>query len=72
MNSELVTAIVSIATAVLGLAALSVILSPKAKTSAVISSAGQSFGGLISVATSPVTGSANMGGFGAGSLSAYG
>lgn len=60
MSDNLITALVSIVVAIIGLAALAVVLSPNAKTSAVI---GAGAGGLaqdIGAAVAPVSG-----GFGA-------
>jgi PRD1 phage membrane DNA delivery len=56
MGNELVTALVSVVVAIISLAALTVVLSPNAKTSAVI---GAGAGGLaqdIGAAVAPVSG----------------
>jgi hypothetical protein len=56
MSDNLITALVSIVVAIIGLAALSVVLSPKAATSQVI---GAGAGGLatdITAAVSPISG----------------
>ena len=58
MSSELVTAIVSIVLAIIGLAALATLLSPRAKTSSVIGAASSGLGLDILAATGPVTGNA--------------
>lgn len=57
MSDSLVTALVSIVLAIISLAALNTILSPKAKTSQVIGAASQGLGQNILAAVSPVTGS---------------
>lgn len=49
-------AIVSVIAAAFGLATLSVILSQRSQTSSVIGAGGQALAGVISAATSPVTG----------------
>ena len=62
MSENLITALVSIVVAIIGLAALAVVLSPNAATSKVI---GAGAGGLaqdIGVAISPVTGGSSFGG----------
>ena len=62
MSENLITALVSIVVAIIGLAALAVVLSPNAATSKVI---GAGAGGLaqdIGVAISPVSGGGAFGG----------
>lgn len=49
---------ISILTAIIGLAIVSVILSKSAKTVEVIKAAASGFGGILGVAVSPVTGTA--------------
>lgn len=48
--------IVTIATAIIGVAILAVLVSPKATTAKVIQAAASGFGNSLAVATSPVTG----------------
>ena len=48
--------IVTVATAIVGLAIIAVLVSRNAATSQVIGAGGQAFAGAISVAVSPVTG----------------
>jgi hypothetical protein len=48
--------IVTIATAIIGVAILAVLVSKKANTSGVIQAAGTAFSGALNAATSPVTG----------------
>jgi hypothetical protein len=50
-------AIVTIATAIVGLAMVSILVSKKAQTPAVIQAAGSAFSNALGVAESPVTGS---------------
>lgn len=51
-------AVVTIMTAIVGVAILSVLVSKNANTSGVISSAGSAFSNALSAATGPVTGQA--------------
>lgn len=59
--SNLVTGLVTIAVAIVGLAMLAVIVSKNAQTPAVISSAGNALGSDITAAIAPVTGGSGMG-----------
>jgi len=52
-------AIVSIATAIVGVAILSVLVSKNSNTANVITSAGSAFSGALATATGPVTGGGN-------------
>lgn len=54
--SNIMEAIVTIATAIVGLAILSVLVSRRSATSQVIGAAGSAFSGALGVAVSPVTG----------------
>lgn len=64
MSNELVTAMVSVVVALIGLAALATVLSPKATTSAVIGAGSQGLATDLAAATSPVTGASVGGGLG--------
>ena len=64
MSDQLITAIVSIVLAIIGLAALATVLSGKAQTSQVIGAASQGLSTDIGAAVSPVTGSSIGGGMG--------
>jgi len=55
MNSA-VSAVVTIATAVVGVAILAVLVSRNAQTPAVIKEAGDAFSGILRAATGPVSG----------------
>lgn len=70
MSDNLVTAIVSIVLAIIGLASLATILSPQAQTSNVIKAGSQGLATDITAAVSPVTGGGGltMGGLAAPSL----
>ena len=48
--------VVTIATAIVGVAILAVLVAPRSKTAQVITSAGNAFSGALKVAVSPVTG----------------
>jgi len=54
--------VVTILTAIVGVAILSVIVSRNSQTSEVLSSAGSAFGNILGVAVSPVTGGNSFGG----------
>lgn len=65
MKDELLTSLVTVATAIVGVAILAVLVSKNANTPQVISSAGSAFGNALGVALSPVTGGGGgLGGFG--------
>ena len=62
---ETIRAVVTIATAIVGLAVLSVLVSSRANTAGVIQSAGSAFGGSLLAAEAPVLGAGSVnGGFG--------
>jgi hypothetical protein len=61
MSDQLITGIVTIAMAIVGVAILATLFSPRATTSTVIRSAGGAFSQSILAAVSPVTGQAPMG-----------
>lgn len=63
MNRELFEPIVTILSAVIGVAILSVLVSKNANTSQVLSAGGTAFSGILSTALSPVTGG-GIGGMG--------
>jgi PRD1 phage membrane DNA delivery len=71
MSDQILAAVVSIAVAIIGIAALAVIVSQRAQTSSVLGSAGSAFSNTLSTALSPVTGSGTgiLGGNSAGSYS---
>lgn len=63
MSEELIRAMVTVATAIVGIAILAVIVSKQANTSGVISSLGRALSEDIAAAVSPVTGGTfNFGG----------
>jgi hypothetical protein len=58
MRGEFMDAIVTIAGLIIGVATISVLVSPRAKTSSVIQSAASGFSNSLATAMSPVTGEA--------------
>jgi hypothetical protein len=64
MGDQLIASVVTVATAIVGVAIIAVLVSQKANTSGVISAAGNAFANDLSVAVSPVTGSSSGLGFG--------
>lgn len=71
--SQLTEAILTIATAIIGVAILAVLVSRNSNTSGVLASFGQMFANMLSAATGPVTGKAatpNVGG-GMGGLPSF-
>lgn len=58
MGHDLITAMVTIATAIVGVAIISVLVSKNAQTGSVLSAAGSAFGQDLGVAISPITGQA--------------
>lgn len=61
MGDNLITGLVTIATAIVGLAIFAVIVSKNAQTPAVINAAGNALGSDITAAVSPVSGGLGMG-----------
>lgn len=56
MESQLFTSIASIATAIIGVAILSVLVSQKSNTANVITAGGNAFSNALGVAEGPITG----------------
>ena len=61
MTDQLIGGIVTVATAIIGVAILAVLVSNNANTSGVIQSAGSAFSSALGVAESPVSGNSNFG-----------
>jgi len=57
MTDHLIASVVTVATAIIGVAIIAVLVSQRANTSNVITSAGQAFANDLSAAVAPVTGS---------------
>jgi hypothetical protein len=67
MGRDVLDTVVSIVTAIVGLAIVSVLVSKNAQTGSVIKAAGSALAGDIQAATGPVTGGGGgFGGFGSG------
>lgn len=69
MGDHLITSIVTVLTAIVGVAIIAVLVSQKANTANVITSAGQAFANDVTAAVAPVSGasaSVNTGGSGLG------
>jgi hypothetical protein len=64
MGEHLVTSMVTVATAIVGVAIIAVLVSKNANTSQVIQSTGNAFSSSLATAISPVTGGGGMSGFG--------
>lgn len=62
MGDQLFTSLVSIATAIVGVAILAVLVSRNSNTAGVLSAAGSAFAQDLSIAVSPITGGGIAGG----------
>ena len=71
MSNELITSVVTILTAIIGVAIIATLVSKNANTVGVIGAGAQGFSQALGTALSPVTGSGSLGSFtgGGGSLS---
>lgn len=56
MNDNFATSIVTVLMAIIGVAIIALLISPKAQTGAVLTSGGKAFSQILGVALSPVTG----------------
>lgn len=56
MTNELITSIVTVLTAIIGVAILAVLVSNKAQTSQVLTAGGNAFSGALATAIGPITG----------------
>lgn len=65
MGDQLISSVVTVATAIVGLAIIAVLVSKQANTSGVISAGGSAFASDLAAAVSPITGGS---GFGASSF----
>jgi hypothetical protein len=64
MENQLVTSVVTVATAIIGVAIIAVLVSKQANTTSVISSLSSGFEGALGTAISPITGNSFTGGGG--------
>ena len=62
MSDQLIGGVVTVATAIIGVAIIAVLVGSNAQTSQVIQSAGQAFSGALGAAEAPVTSGNFMGG----------
>jgi hypothetical protein len=60
---KLTESVVTIGTAIIGVAILSVLVSRQSNTAGVMTAAGKAFSGALGAATAPVTGGGGMGGY---------
>jgi uncharacterized membrane protein (Fun14 family) len=73
MSKDAVTGVVSVLLAIVGVAIVALLVSPRAKTAGVLGASGDALSQLVCKAVSPVTGSSCGGpGFGASSTISYG
>jgi hypothetical protein len=56
MNDEFATSIVTVLMALIGVAIVAVLISPKAKTADVLTAGGTAFSGILGAALAPVVG----------------
>lgn len=68
MDNQLIGGIVTVATAIIGVAVLAVLVSNNANTQGVVQSAGQAFSSALGAAEAPVTGNTGYGNFGLSSM----
>ncbi len=72
MGDQVISSVVTIATAIVGVAIIAVLVGSNSQTSSVIGSAGNAFAQDLGVAVSPVTGGGFGGGYQASSFSGFG
>ncbi len=68
MSDSLWTSIVTVLMAIIGVAIIAVLVSPRAQTGAVLTAGGNAFGNILQGALSPVTGGSGFTGRGPGGL----
>lgn len=73
MGSEVISGLVTVATAIIGVAVIAVLVSRQANTANVLQAGGQSFATALSAATAPVTGggTGNLGFTGGSSIQPF-
>lgn len=62
MSEQLITSIVTVLTAIIGVAIIAVLVSRNAQTGQVVQAGGQAFSGVLGTALGPVTGGGSLGG----------
>lgn len=63
MSDQLIASVVTVLTAIIGVAIIAVLVSKNANTTGVLSAGGQAFSGALGTALSPVTGGGGFGSF---------
>ena len=63
MSESLITSVVTVLMAIVGVAIIAVLVSKNANTTGVIQAGGSAFSGALGTALSPVTGGGGFGGF---------
>jgi hypothetical protein len=66
MSEQLITSVVTVLTAIIGVAIIATLVSKNANTAGVIKAGSQGFSTALSTALSPVTGGGGIGGLGNG------
>lgn len=66
MSDQLISSVVTVMTAIIGLAIIATLVSKNANTTGVISAGGSAFSNALSAAEAPVTGASQMGSFSGG------
>ena len=66
MGDQLITSIVTVLTAIIGVAIIAVLVSKQANTSGVIQAGGSAFNSALATAVSPITGGTGVSSFGLG------
>jgi len=69
LTDSLISSVVAILTAIIGVAIIAALVSQKAQTAQVITAGGNAFSGILSSALGPITGSSSFNGGYASSLS---
>lgn len=70
MTDQLITSVVTVLTAIIGVAILAVLVSRQSNTSGVLSAGGSAFSGILGTALGPVSGQGGRGfSFGGGGVS---
>ena len=64
MGEQMVTALVTVLTAIIGVAIIAVLVSRNANTAGVLTAGGSAFSGALGTALSPVTGQTGFSGYG--------
>lgn len=63
MGDSLITSVVTVLTAIVGVAIIATLVSKNANTAGVVTAGGQAFSGALSTALSPVVGGSGFGSF---------